>query len=310
MSISYAIETWIFSMLSLAWISLRNLSANSLLEECLVYGSVVNSTINLIGLSLNKYFPIQPLFAYNVTTTLFYILLLCMGVDDWSPKYFSVGSNIRPECANRDLASMVRKDYFDDNAFFMMPASVTLGFQVMQLFTSAATVGQGNLYVGHSVGYALLCLICFAIFEWLANVFQKVCPVGDVSVFFVLDISVYFYFLLLSCTFIIWIGFEGLNFNFYSRLLSRFLGCLLSFIASTSILYTTRNRNMLSLPVIAYISLSFLLSASGIYPDHLNAKPEPIEERKTVKWIVPPSIPKPLTMDELKPSNSKLKKKL
>lgn len=310
MSILYSIETWFFSILSLGWISLRILSAKSLLEECLVYSSVVNSTINLIGTSMNKYFPTQPLFAYNVTTTLFYLLLICMGIDDWSTKYFSVSGSIRYECANKDMVSMVKKDYFDDNSFFLMPASVTLGFQIMQLFTSAAAVGQGNVYVGHSVGYALMCLICFANFEWLANIFQRVCPVGDVNVFFALEISVYLYFLLLSCTFIIWIVFEGFSFNFYSKLLSRFMGCLLSFLGSTSILYTTKNRNMLSIPLIAYITVAFILSVSGIYPDHSNVKQEPIEERKTVKWIVPPTIPKPLTMDELKPSNFKLKKKL
>lgn len=311
MSLGYAVESWVFSVVQWAYVGVRALASRSAGEELCAYTTLFCSSINLLGHAASSDFPQHPYFALQVSMTLFFSYMLLSGMDGWSASTSDIPSGSTLEdCPNLNVGWMFRRDQFGGSDYHLVTGGVTMAFQAMQVLVSGAAVTQGRVWPGHALGYACLCYLCTLFSLMFQGVLQTPCPKGVFLLLNVWEVNVSAFFAYLAAILFVWIAFEGVSFSGFSKFVSRTLGFAASVIAGVSVLYVSDGRGMLTMPLFLYILVSLLFCVTGIWPDPPPPQAQSHEERRTVRWIVPPSLPRPLVMDDLGKGLSKNKKRL
>lgn len=310
MSLAYAVESWVFSIIGWAWVSLRVLVSRSIAEEFLSYTNLILSTVNLIGHAATSDFPSHPYFALHISTTLFYAYLLLSGMDGWASDTSSIPRELDVRaCPNREPAWMVRRDFFGLSDYHLVPGAVTMAFQVIQILISGATLSVGRLWPGHALGYSCLALLSLTYALRFGGAFQKPCPESAFNFLSAWTVETWVLFLLLSVTLVTWTAFEGVAVTKWTRLAARGSGCFLTLSGGISILLVSDGRGMLTVPLLLYFLVSFSFALTGLWPDPVEPE-ERRAERKAVKWIVPQTLPRPLVMEDMPRDNLRSKKRL
>jgi len=311
MSLGYAVEAWVLAVVQWAYVTVRALAARSTAEELCAYGGLLCSSLNLLGHAASTTYPQHPYFVLQASVTLFFVFLLASGMDGWPSDTSSIPPSLSfRDCPNLDASKMFRRDFFGDSDFHIAPGAVTLAFQTMQVLVSASALHPGCMWPGHALGYACLSYLGALYALRFGGALQAPCPGGYVTLFGVWDVNISAAFACMSFTLLMWIALEAVALSSYSRIASRSLGSLLAFSLAVSSLYVSSGRNMLTPPLVFYSLGSLLMSITGLIPAAPAPQEPAQEQRRTVRWVVPPSLPKPLVMDDFGRDNVRSKKRL
>lgn len=311
MSLGYAVEAWVLAVVQWAYVTVRALAARSTAEELCAYGGLLCSSFNLLGHAASPTYPQHPYFVLQASVTLFFVFLLASGMDGWPSDTSSIPPSLSfRDCPNRDASKMFRRDFFGDSDFHLAFGAVTLAFQTMQVLVSASALHHGSMWPGHALGYACLSFLAglYALrFGWGL---QAPCPNGSFTFLGVWELNLSAFFAFLCLTLVLWIALEAISLAPHARLVSRSMGSLVAFSTASSCLYVSSGRNMLTPPLVFYGAASMLLSFTGLLPATPAPQEPAQEQRRTVRWVVPPSLPKPLVMDDFGRDNVRSKKRL
>jgi hypothetical protein len=162
MSLVFAVEAWIVSIIGWAVLTLQEMWAWSLLSAHVFYSFLLLSTCNLV---LTGLFPDskKPKLAYFATVMCFSIHS-CLCAFDAIPSSIQLGERpFRPPSgSNCTLARVHQVHFFTDSSLFLIQAGNTLGYLIVQLLLSGASVLDPEirtLWPGSMWGNSLSCMI-------------------------------------------------------------------------------------------------------------------------------------------------------
>ena len=165
MSLLYASESWILSILGWVWLTIQEMGGRSLLSSFVFYGMLFVSTCNLVfaGFCPTVKGPKQAFFSVVVVLTLFGAGCAFDGIETTS-----IGSTpFEPVVGNAtgcSLAKMNRAFYFTSSSMYFLQAGVLVGYLLIHLLIAGAGMldadSQG-VWPGPAWGVALIALAAY-----------------------------------------------------------------------------------------------------------------------------------------------------
>lgn len=165
MSLLYASESWILSILGWVWLTIQEIGGGSLLSSFVFYGMLLVSTCNLIfaGFCPDVKGPKPAFFSIVLVMGLF--SAGCVFDTLETP---SVGSTpFEPMPTNLtgcSLAKMNRAFYFTNSTMYFVQAGVILGYLLVHLMIAGAgmlEVDSKSVWPGPAWGMALIALVAY-----------------------------------------------------------------------------------------------------------------------------------------------------
>lgn len=271
MSLAYAVEAWILSILGWAILTLQEMWAWSLLSAHVFYSMLGLSSCHVI---------ITSLFPDSKTTKMAYFAtVLCLAIhvmgcilDTVQPVQLGKGLFVSPSGSNCTLARVNKVHFFTDSLFYMIQAGNILGFLLIHLLLAGAPVidmETRTLWPGSAWGNGLSCLLCMRfsiIFDASARGVRETDDQFFYFMFFsepIQGLEVVFLSFLLF--FLILMALRGCEFlraaDHWYILLVNGGGTLVFVVSSVSILF---DRSLLTLPLLAVLLVPLIPAAWGV----------------------------------------------
>lgn len=307
MSLLYAVEAWILSILCWAWITLRVLiPRRPLAEELCAYSSLLVSTVTLLlcsvikerGEVLRAYLG----FTLVLWTFLAYALMDCLAVYDTGSRYVPDAASTNGTglcCPNQDVPGMNRALYFGSLSLYVVPGAITFAFQTVQVLVAGAGYAslRESVWPGNGWGYSLAALLGTAYFARYGGVLEPPCPGGGFNTLFGLGVNHGILFGFFAFSMMLLILLDGFAFPQGLALGARFFGLLLMSMFCLSVTYASDGRGMMTLPIILFLAKCWLPVMWGVIEAwwfyDLPQRPGPAIEpsrrmgRRSLRWVVP-----------------------
>ena len=165
MSLLYASESWILSILGWVWLTIQDMGGASLLSSLVFYGMLLISTCNLLfaGFCPDVKGPKPAYFSVVVVLTLYGASCAFDGIETGS-----IGSTpFEPMSGNVtgcSLAKMNRAFYFTSSSMYFLQAGVLVGYLLIHLLIAGAGMldeGSKGVWPGPAWGVALIALAAY-----------------------------------------------------------------------------------------------------------------------------------------------------
>lgn len=271
MSLAYAVEAWILSILGWAVLTVQEMWAWSLLCCCVFYSMLCLSTCHVIITGL---FPDSktPRLAYFVAVLCLAIHALGCVLDTIQTVHIGRGPFVSPGGSNCTLPRVNQVHFFTDSVFFMVQAGNLLGFLFIHLLLAGAPVLDAEtrtLWPGSTWGNGLSCLLCMRfsiIFDASARGVREIDDQFMYLMFFsepMQGLEVFFLSFLLF--FLILMALRGCEFlrptdHWYILLVNGF-GTLVFAVSAFSIMF---DRNLLTLPMLLVLLVPLIPAGYGL----------------------------------------------
>lgn len=167
MTVVYAVEAWILSILGWGWLAAQESLGFSLLSSHVFLSIIVLSTCNLVlvGISPGSQAPRSAYFASVVVLSLY--ALSCVADSLFTPQLGHQPFHSPLRNVTCTLARTQQLFYFSSSQLFVLQAAGVLGYLIVQLVVAGAGMidtEQQSLWPGPSWGLALLMLVCCRVF--------------------------------------------------------------------------------------------------------------------------------------------------
>lgn len=167
MTVIYAVEAWILSILGWGWLSVQEMASYSFLSAHVFYCLLGASTLNLVltGISPASNGPRSAYF--GAVLILFLHTACCVGDTLYTPQMGSVvfeSPTKDPACT---LARSQQLFFFSSSQFFAVQAGITLGYLIVQLIVAGAGMIDGpdqTLWPGVAWITGLTMMVCCRFF--------------------------------------------------------------------------------------------------------------------------------------------------
>ncbi len=307
MSLLYAVEAWVLAVLGWAWLTLRVLiPRRPLAEELCVYSTLLASTTTLLLCSVirDRAEVLRAYLGHTLVlwTFLAYALFDCLPLYDTGSRYVPDapvnGTGIC--CPNQDVPGMNRALYFGGLGLFLVPGSVTLAFQTVQVLVAGAGYVslRESVWPGNGWGYSLAALLSTAYFARYAGLLESPCPGGGFNTLFGLGVGHGLIFGFFTFALMTLILVDGLAFPPGFALGARFFGLVIVSMFCTAIAFASDGRGMLTLQIMLFLLkcwIPVIWSIIEAWWFHDIPRPAPMETqvdsrrmgRRNVRWVVP-----------------------
>ena len=190
----YSLESWLLSLISLAWLSVRTLfPSRSFLEEYLVYFCLISSTLFLIINSILTSHQ-QSCRAFLGVTLIHWLLGAYLSAD--SLQVFLVPSlshnvtalvntTLVQCCPNQQASHWNLQLYFGGFSFYLIPMAITMAFLTIQLIIASAALinTQPTLWPGGSLGYFILHTTSLHLsIKFMQGILTPPCPSSTITI--------------------------------------------------------------------------------------------------------------------------------
>jgi hypothetical protein len=306
MSLLYAVEAWILAVLGWAWITLRVLiPRRPLAEELCVYSTLLVSTFTLMLCSVlrDRAEVLRAYLGFTLVlwTFLAYAIFDCLPLYDTGSRYVpDVANRTVLCCPNQDVQAMNRAVYFGGLGLFLLPSSVTLALQTVQvLVAGAAYVSlRESVWPGNGWGYSLAALLSTAYFARFAGLLEPPCPDGAFNTLFGLGLNYGMVFGFFAFALMLLILLDGMAFPPGFAVGARLFGMVIVTMFCISIAFASDGRGMLTIQVILLLLKAWLPVVWSIIESlwfssynmptpsapHLEVRRS---GRRSVRWVVP-----------------------
>lgn len=190
----YTFESWLLSLLGLAWLSLRSLfPVRSFLEEYLIYSACISSTFFLIVNSIVTSHQ-QSCRAFLAITLIHWLLGVYLSADSlqtFLPSSLQhnvtslVNTTLVQCCPNQQASHWNLQLYFGGFSFHLIPMAITMAFQTVQLVISSASLinTQPSLWPGGSTGYFILHTTSLHLsIKFMQGILTPPCPSSTITI--------------------------------------------------------------------------------------------------------------------------------
>jgi hypothetical protein len=194
----YAIESWVIAIVGLSWLSIRTLfDHRSFLEEYLLYSQAAVTSIHLVisGLSTEHNGSSRAYFTFNIVQWMVGVVCLMDSLLEISTNSLNLNANDVPLfggnitssicCPNVNISSWNKQIYFGGFQMFLIPMSITMAFQTVQLIVAAGGLlnTQKTVWTGNTFGYTVMTYSSMLLTIKYLDFFTLPCPNGDINIF-------------------------------------------------------------------------------------------------------------------------------
>jgi hypothetical protein len=269
----YATESWILAIIGLAWMAVRNMfDSRSYIEEYLIAGQLLASTINtiLVGVSETNNHNCR---AYFTITLCQWLIGAYAAVDSYADfsihKVETFQNYTSPTgltcCPNANAGLQNRQIYFSGFSFYLLPMSVTMAFQTVQVMVAAGalTHTQHNLWPGFGFGYAILWYTSAVLNIKLLGIISRPCP--STTIYLLGDwiqIDVFWFIVLFMNAFVVTAAAEDLINNRFTKLLWHSMGGAFMGLFAYTVWQNFKDMNLITWPL---ASLVFIAGVPVLY---------------------------------------------
>lgn len=166
MTVIYAVEAWVLSLLGWGWLAAQELLGWSLLSAQVFYGFMVLSTCNLVAVGI---WPgsVGPRSGYFSAVVAFSLYTLGCTLDTLLPPSLSFAGFDAPFATDTGAVQCTFQRtqqlfYFSSSSGYVLQAAATLGYVIVQLLVAGAGMvdsSRASLWPGPAWGLALCMLI-------------------------------------------------------------------------------------------------------------------------------------------------------
>lgn len=318
MTLAFAVESWVVSILGWTLLTIQEMWAWSLLSAYVFYSLLVVSTCNIVFAGL---FPDskKPKMAYFATILCLALHSFFCILDTVQPLQISKGLFRAPSGSNCTLARVNQVHYFNDSQLYLIQAGNVIGYLLVQLIVSGAPILDPevrSLWPGSMWGNSLLCMLCMRFVIMFDSTSRGVKEVDDQFFFFMFfsepiqALEITFMFFLLF--FLILMALQGSPFlrpvDFWYVSIINAVGSFVFSIVAFSILY---ERNLLTVQTLLVLIVPAFPIFYGVFQQSLNVSAGPVRidtgkpppdqvPMSTVSRVKPSIIPFPIQMEREK----------
>ena len=291
----YALESWIMSVLGLAWLSLRTIyGLHSFIEEFVLNTQAVVATMHLVvlGLHANKQSAARAylIFCFSQFILLIFCIVESMYAEtnpffrktDFSNTSIKIYTNASDKsqyicCPNKDINLWSKHLYFGGFAFFLFSAVITLGFQTLQLIISAAALSctQKTLWPGSGLAYTTLCYASACITIKYLGFIHLPCPDGTINILLgFITVKLWLLLAMFTFTFMGLAAAESLLQGELTKRIAR--GLCVGILAGYGYIlwYNVSDTNVMTYAWLAYVGLGSVLALYSVFFAQIDTLPE------------------------------------
>jgi uncharacterized membrane protein len=254
MSLLYASEAFVLSVLCWAWIVVRDLiPTRPLLEDACVYAFLIVSMLHLAMCMIFRDQMIEAskaffAFALTIWTYLFYAIF--DGIDIWDTGSYLIPDDPHDCCPNLDVQGMNRAFYFGDSSFWLASSGITFALITVLTMVAgaalAANAAQGSMWPGNGWGYSCASVLSMVYALRYLGYPATPCPSNVFLFIFNSSMSYGYLFTIFSALFVVLIIVDGVKFTSLTvQEITRVIGLIVVVLFSVSICLASDGRGML-----------------------------------------------------------------
>lgn len=318
----YAIESWIMAVIGMAWLSIRTFyEFRSFIEEYLLYSQIVLATLHLVIASVtnDKNNICRAYFVINLTHWLLAVYCMVDSSYEFDTSIIQTNAENVPLftntstacCPNTNISIWNRQIYFGGLQFFMIPMSITIAFQTIQVIIAAGGLlhTQTTLWPGVSLGYIIITFASIIMSLKYSGFFHPPCPDGTITILSgYITLQIYLVLWIFTTSFPIIAFADSLIQPAKARLIWNLLGAGVITLFTFTVYINMKGSNLITYPWCAFVATGFLPILYTFYditkPHDLEIPLQHIREkiRNRTRFVMPIQTDTILQVDQRKNS--------